>query len=101
MSNFLDVDDWPEAVLVLSKDPFTVAGYRPGIRPGEGSDPHVVYWFEGHHERAFLVTEVHEQTPETFDFNTGSMRYRLLPLTLERYEKHVKARTAGRPTFAS
>lgn len=100
MSSFLDPDDWPEAVVILSKDPFTVAGYGPRITPHH-DEPHVVSWREGMHERAFPVLEVFEQGPEVFDFSSGGFRLRLLPLTLQRYETYVRPRTVGRPKFSS
>lgn len=102
MSSFLDPDDWPEAVVILSKDPWSVAGYAPKLQPVQGTDPHLVTWREAHHERSFPLVELLEQSAEVFDFaTTGGVRYRLLPLTLELYEKHVKRRTLGRPSFGS
>lgn len=99
--NFLDPSDWPEAVVILSKDPFTVAGYMPRIEVGEGNEPHTVHWREAQHDRAFPVLEVHEQGAEVFDFDAGGIRYRLLPMTVELYEKHVRKRTVGQPGFAT
>ncbi len=100
MPSFLDPNDWPEAVVILSKDPFAVAGYKPHLKPmWEGAT--LVRWTEAQHMRSFPVDEVHEQSAEVFDFQTGSMRYRLLPMTLVRYETYVRPRTAGKPGFRS
>ena len=101
MSSFLDPDDWPEAVVILSKDPFTVAGYMPRIVAGEGAESHSVHWREARHDRGFPVLEVYEQSADVFDFDAGGIRYRLLPMTEELYEKHVRKRTVGRPAFGS
>lgn len=101
MSSFLDPDDWPEAVVVLSKDPWTVAGYAPSIRARDAPDPHEVTWREAHHDRVFPVTEVFEQSADVFDFSSNGVRYRLLPITVELYEQHVRKRTMGEPRFAS
>ena len=101
MASFLDPDDWPEAVAIFGTDPETVAGYKPRISPGEGPEPHTVFWFEAKHERGFPVGEVHEQSAHVFDFSSGKERYRLLPMTLGLYNEHVRKRTVGRPVFGS
>ncbi len=85
MSDFRDPADWPE----------------PRIEPKEAPDPHQVIWREAHHDRVFPVGEVHEQSADVFDFSSGSVRFRLLPMTLELFEKHVRTRTMGEPHFGS
>jgi hypothetical protein len=88
--------------VVLSKDPLTVAAYQPQLEFVQGAEPHRVHWTEAHHDRVFDVGEVHEQGAAVFDFSTPQgMRYRLLPMTLELYDKHVKNRTMGAPRFGS
>jgi hypothetical protein len=101
VSDFTKPDDWPEAVVVLSKDPWSVAGYAPHIEPKEPPDLHQVIWREAHHDRIFPISEVHEQSADVFDFSSGGVRFRLLPMTLELFERHVRPRTMGEPHFGS
>lgn len=92
---------WPEAVVVLSEDPSAVAGLQPRFEP-QWTRPNTVGWFEGGHERVFEVDAVLVDEAELFRFRaTSGVLYTLQPMTLARYNTHVRERTVGQPRFRS
>lgn len=92
---------WPDAVVVLSEDPSVAAGLFPRFTP-QWTRPNTVTWFEGGHERCFEVERVVVDEEELFRFRAvGGVIYTLQPMTLVRYNSHVRDRTVGEPTFRS
>jgi hypothetical protein len=91
---------WPEAVVVLSNDPDTVAGLLPRFQP-QWTRPNLVVWFEGGRERCFEVERVVLEEPELFRFRSRGTVYTLQPMTIARYNAHVRERTVGKPAFQS
>ncbi len=87
--------------MVLSEDPSVVAGLAPRFSP-QWTRPNLVTWFEGGHERAFEVEEVLADEAELFRFRSvPGVLYTLQPMTLTRYNAHVRERTVGKPRFRS
>ena len=92
---------WPEAVVVLSSRKDVVAGLHPAfVEHWQG--PHLVEWQEGGHVRSFELASLLIEDEGHFKFrDTEGETHELLPMTLELYEKHVRARTVGHPNFQS
>ena len=91
---------WPKAVVIWSSRDDVVAGVLPHRADPIQTDDDFVFWFEGQHERAFDVAAVEVDTPERFRFrNRDGDWFELVPMTLERYEQHVRPKTMGKPTF--
>jgi len=92
---------WPEAVAIESTRTDVVAGYAPRFVP-EWSELGSVVWFEGGHERQFLVKELLVDQPDELKFRDGAGHvHTLRPMTLKLYDRQVRPRTVGRPTFAN
>lgn len=92
---------WPEAVAIESTRPDVVAGYSPQFIP-EWTEVGSVAWHEGGHERRFQVVELLEDAPNLLRFRDGDGEtHTLRTMTLELYDRNVKPRTMGRPTFGS
>lgn len=95
MSGFL----WPAAVLIESSRSDVVAGLEPEFLP-QWSGPHLVAWHEGGHVRQFEVKDVQSDEADRFRFtDSRGDWFTLSPMTLERYEKHVRPKTVGKPHF--
>lgn len=92
---------WPETVVILSSRDDVVAGINPMFVEGL-TTPHVVTWWEGGHARAFEIESVERSTPEEYAFtDREGDTFRLLPMTLELYEKHVRPKTMGKVKFST
>lgn len=92
---------WPEAVAIESTRTDVVAGYAPRFVP-EWTEFGSVAWFEGGHERQFLIEELLVDQPDELKFRDGAGEIHILrPMTLELYDRTVKPRTMGKPTFGS
>lgn len=92
---------WPEAVAIESTRNDVVAGYGPEFLP-DWDEVGAVAWFEGGHQRYFVVRKILEDTRDSFSFrDTEGAEHTLRTMTLELYEKAVRPRTMGKPTFES
>lgn len=62
----------------------------------------LISWFDGLRERTMTVKRVIADNLEHFSFERGEIpaTYTLIPLTLETYEKVVRARYPDLPAFA-
>lgn len=93
--------EWPEAVQITSTRDDTIAGYAPRfVKTWDGND--LVQWAEGGHVRTFAIAKTTRWDAEAFAFvDPKGDTFLLQPLTLERYDRHVKPRTIGKPGFRS
>lgn len=89
---------FPRAVLIEEGD--GLAGYAPRLTTIEEERVQLVSWTEGGHVREVEIERVLVDGPDVFEFDdVDGRRWRMRRLTLELYERHVRPKTVGRPTF--
>jgi hypothetical protein len=90
---------WPDAVYIEASQGSALAGLEPEFVP-QWDGPNLVEWHEGGRVRLFEVKDVLEDDENRFRFvDSRGETFELFPMTLERYEKHVRRKTVGQPKF--